>query len=145
MEGVAEAQFVGDLFDEFAFIVEAAGGHGHFQLHQVLVGALAVEAFEEPAEVGLIYMAGLGDVLQGLELEVVFADELPAGLVGGEGRGLRGGFGQGGFGDFQDQQFDQGRTDQRGESAAAGAVGDQVVENAENRLRTGRLNDGPGG
>ena len=109
MEGIAETQFIGDLFNEFTFVMETSRGYGHLQLHEILIGALVVESFEEPTEIGLVHVTSLGDILERLELEVVFTNEFTTRLVRGKGRRLRGRFGQCGFGDLQDQQLDQGR------------------------------------
>ncbi len=137
VERVAEPQIERHLLDELVVPLEESGGLGHLELGEVLIGALAVEPFEESAQVGFVDVAALGDLLQRAQRREVVADVLAAALVGGEGGAAVRVVDESGFGDLEDQQLDQLGTNGRPLARAGAAGGDQVVEDPQDRIGRG--------
>ena len=84
MEGVGETDLFGNLFDQRASLPERVGGQIHFQVMQVLVGALMVVTLEQTAKISLVHMTFSRDLLQGFEPLAVLLNVLTTMLVGAE-------------------------------------------------------------
>ena len=141
LERVGEAEFLGDALDEGLGHLEALGGVAHFELDNVLPGALVVEAFEEAAEVSGVDVAVGGDVGEAGGDAVMGFDVAAAALVGFEGFGADGAQRDGGFGDAQKELLEEESADAFLVGGPAEAGVDEVFVEAEDLFRGGGLDD----
>jgi hypothetical protein len=141
LEGVAEVEISGDVFDEGARGLEALGGVAHFELDDVLPGALVVVTFEKAADVGRIDVALARDFGETGDVAVVGFDVAAALLIGVEGLAADGADGDGGFGDAKDEVFDDGGADAALEGGFAEAGVDEAFEEGEEVFGGGGLDD----
>src|ERR1035437_3118952 len=103
----------------------------HFQAQEILIGALSVEAPEQAAEIGVVDMAFPGALFERCQSEMLVIDPLAAASVCGECRQSGGAKGDGGFGDLEEQMFEQDRGDAGAEWRVAQSVADEIVKNGD--------------
>ena len=65
MKWVAEADFLGGLFDENTGLLQLFSGVIHLEPQQILIRALVIIASEQAAQVGFVQVTFLGDLFQG--------------------------------------------------------------------------------
>ena len=145
MEGIFEAEFIGRFFDKALISLKASRRFRHLELKQILVGTLAVEPLEKPAQVGFVHTTGFGNLIQGTKSQAVLSDELPAGLVCRESACVERCFRGSRFSGSEHDQLDQGRTYPRPVAPCVDPGCNQVIEKVQDNVGRSDLCDGSGG